>query len=99
MAHDDFSATINDFLTAELGEDVRDSLVAIAEALQTAINTQLTTVTTDLDSTDANAALRVKTLKDLFALVPYYQETINPVPPETASLSYRDNSIRMLLSR
>lgn len=56
MAHVDFSAIINDFLTAELGEDVRDSLVAIAEALETAINTQVASITTDLSSADPNAA-------------------------------------------
>lgn len=66
MAHVDFSAIINDFLTAELGEDVRDSLVAIARALQEAINAQLTTVTTDVNNEDTNTALRVRTLKRLF---------------------------------
>lgn len=66
MAHVDFSAIINDFLTAELGEDVRDSLVAIARALEEAINAQLTTVTTDVNNEDANTALRVRTLKRLF---------------------------------
>lgn len=65
MANVDFSAIINDFLTAELGEDVRDSLVAIARALQEAINAQLISVTSDLTSTDANAALSVKALADI----------------------------------
>lgn len=40
----DFSPEINNFMNAELGEAVRGSLVDIAEALETAINSQLITV-------------------------------------------------------
>ena len=52
----DFSQIINNFLSAELGEDVRGSLVAIAQALQDTINAQATSVTSDFTSTDARAA-------------------------------------------
>ena len=52
----DFSTIIQNFLTAELGEEVRDSLVAIAQALQDAINAQLLTVDPDLNDTSPNAA-------------------------------------------
>ena len=40
----DFSPEINNFMNAELGEAVRGSLVDIAKALETAINSQLITV-------------------------------------------------------
>ena len=50
----DFSEIIDNFLTAELGEEVRGSLVEIAEALEAAINSQLNTVTSDLNDPDAN---------------------------------------------
>ena len=52
----DFSQIIQNFLTAELGEEVRGSLVAIAQALQDAINAQLLTVTDDMTDPDPNAA-------------------------------------------
>lgn len=41
MANVDFSDEIRDFKTAALGEDVRDSLVSIAEKLQTVANNSL----------------------------------------------------------
>jgi len=61
----DFSAIIENFLTAELGEEVRDSLVAIAEALQSAINSQLQTVTGDLTDPSVNAAARAITVGNI----------------------------------
>jgi len=60
----DFSAIIENFLTAELGEEVRGSLVEIARALEAAINAQLLTVTSDLTDTSVNAAARAKTVGD-----------------------------------
>ena len=60
----DFSAIIENFLTAELGEDVRGSLVEIARALEAAINAQLLTVTSDLTDPSVNAAARAKTVGD-----------------------------------
>lgn len=97
MAHVDFSAIINDFLTAELGEDVRDSLVAIAEALQEAINTQVATVTTDVDSTDPNAAIRASVLGDFMARTPYYTQELRPGTAENpTSLDFRAPSLQPL---
>jgi len=61
----DFSGIIDNFLTAELGEDVRGSLVEIARALEAAINSQLNTVTSDLTDTDPNTALRVETIANI----------------------------------
>ena len=40
----DFSSIIENFLTAELGEEVRGSLVAIAEALEDVFGESLHTV-------------------------------------------------------
>lgn len=60
----DFSAIIENFLTAELGEEVRSSLVEIARALEAAINAQLLTVTSDLTDPSVNAAARAKTVGD-----------------------------------
>jgi len=60
----DFSAIIENFLTAELGEEVRGSLVEIARALEAAINAQLLTVTSDLTDPSVNAAARAKTVGD-----------------------------------
>ena len=65
----DFSAIIDNFLTAELGEEVRGSLVAIAESLQAAINSQLNTVTTDLTDSNPNAAAQAKTVGETIATV------------------------------
>ena len=56
----DFSTIIQNFLTAELGEDVRDSLVAIAQALQDAINAQLLTVDPTLEDDSPNAAAQAQ---------------------------------------
>lgn len=61
----DFTQIINNFLTAELGEDVRGSLVEIAEAVQDAINSQLNIVTTDLSDADSNSAIQAKVVGDL----------------------------------
>ena len=97
MAHVDFSAIINDFLTAELGEDVRDSLVAIAEALQEAINTQIASVTTDVDSTDPNAAIRASVLGDFMARTPYYTQELRPGTAQNpTSLDFRSPSLQPL---
>lgn len=53
----DFSAQISDFLNSANGEDVRDSLVVIARALQAACNNQLIQLDTSLtkDGYGANA--------------------------------------------
>lgn len=62
----DFSQIIENFLTAELGEEVRGSLVEIARALQAAINSQMAFVTDDLSSPDPNAGIVASALKALF---------------------------------
>lgn len=51
----DFTPQINNFLSAELGEEVRGSLVDIAEALEDAINSQLTSVDPTLSVPGAGA--------------------------------------------
>lgn len=61
----DFSEIIDNFLTAELGEEVRGSLVEIAEALEAAINSQLNTVTSDLNDPDANTAAQAQAVGDI----------------------------------
>lgn len=48
MPNVDFSEQIEDFRSAKYGEDVRDSLIDIAEAVETAINNQLITVDSTL---------------------------------------------------
>ena len=86
----DFSQIINNFLSAELGEEVRGSLVAIARALQNAINSQLNTVTSDLTDPSANAAARAKTVGDLFEKTPYFNGILGAdstaTPPVTISV-------------
>lgn len=85
----DFSAIIENFLTAELGEEVRGSLVAIAEALEDAINSQLLMVTSDLTDPDANTAAQAAVVGAAVAAALSQGGMISETV--TALTDYRDN--------
>ena len=55
MANVDFTEQIANFRSAQYGEDVRESLIDVAEAVETACNNQLITVDNTLSQTGQGA--------------------------------------------